>query len=441
MSTIALEWFNKQLVKNDTCLISKLLKKIDDNSFKLSFPSLKGLDYSSSIDKISASIGNLINVVQTPYIVLKSEYETMHVGKVSQLTPESVRKTTLDPKLWKKKNNEYTPEYAYSKTTEDEYNTYENRFVKALIDRLYLFLNKPFEDSKSGIKSLYESHFNFNLINKIDLIRLTNLDDFQNSNVVCFDNYKKLYYLRMRLIQIKNTNFYKIMSSFPSFSSKDVESTNLLIHHKDYNTCLRLWYFLNEYDALRSSLSYEEIASTYSMFIFLNIINSLIKDLHFKILKDNIIKYSANNLLNKLSLENNLFNVNLVQKADSISFNIIDKVTQENKDIVIKLKVNNDDISSYDYLISLKEVDYSDNAFQVTINNSLSLEGLKAMLKCIFLTVNVNKDIYNHVCLICKSNAIEEKEKKVHCFDCNATYKFLNDGLIWVLNFDSYKNK
>ena len=365
----------------------------------------------------------------------------MHVGKVSQLTPESVRKTTLDPKLWKKKNNEYTPEYAYSKTTEDEYNTYENRFVKALIDRLYLFLNKPFEDSKSGIKSLYESHFNFNLINKIDLIRLTNLDDFQNSDVVCFDNYKKLYYLRMRLIQIKNTNFYKIMSSFPSFSSKDVESTNLLIHHKDYNTCLRLWYFLNEYDALRSSLSYEEIASTYSMFIFLNIINSLIKDLHFKILKDNIIKYSANNLLNKLSLENNLFNVNLVQKADSISFNIIDKVTQENKDIVIKLKVNNDDISSYDYLISLKEVDYSDNAFQVTINNSLSLEGLKAMLKCIFLTVNVNKDIYNHVCLICKSNAIEEKEKKVHCFDCNATYKFLNDGLIWVLNFDSYKNK
>ena len=166
MSTIALEWFNKQLVENDTCLISKLLKKIDDNSFKLSFPSLKGLDYSSSIDKISASIGNLINVVQTPYIILKSEYETMHVGKVSQLTPEGVRKTTLDPKLWKKKNNEYTPEYAYSKTTEDEYNTYENRFVKALIDRLYLFLNKPFEDSKSGIKSLYESHFNFNLINK-----------------------------------------------------------------------------------------------------------------------------------------------------------------------------------------------------------------------------------------------------------------------------------
>ena len=45
MSTIALEWFNKQLVENDTCLISKLLKKIDDNSFKLSFPSLKGLDY------------------------------------------------------------------------------------------------------------------------------------------------------------------------------------------------------------------------------------------------------------------------------------------------------------------------------------------------------------------------------------------------------------
>ena len=293
MSTIALEWFNKQLIENDTCSISKLLKKIDDSSFKLSFPSLKGLDYSSSIDKISASIGNLINVVQTPYIILKSEYETMHVGKVSQLTPEGVRKTTLDPKLWKKKNNEYTPEYAYSKTTEDEYNTYENRFVKALIDRLYLFLNKPFEDSKSGIKSLYESHFNFNLINKIDLIRLTNLDDFQNSDVVCFDNYKKLYYLRMRLIQIKNTNFYKIMSSFPSFSSKDVEPTNLLIHHKDYNICLRLWYFLNEYDALRSSLSYEEIASTYSMFIFLNIINSLIKDLHFKILKDNIAKFGC----------------------------------------------------------------------------------------------------------------------------------------------------
>ncbi|MDY2889332.1 MAG: DUF2357 domain-containing protein [Candidatus Caccosoma sp.] len=441
MSFIALEWFNKQLALNDTITISKLLKSIDDNTFKLSFPSLKGLDYSSSIDKISQAIGNLINVVQTPYIILKSEYETMHVGKVSQLTPEGVRKTTLDPKLWKKKNNEFKPEYAYSKTTEDEYNTYENRFVKALIDRLYLFLNKPFEDSKSGIKSLYESHFNCNLINKIDLIRLAKLDNFKNSDEVCFDNYKKLYYLRMRLIQIKNTNFYKIMSAFPSFSSKDVEATNLLIHHKDYNTCLRLWYFLNEYDTLRSSLSTDEIASTYSMFIFLNIINSLIKDQNFKILKDNVIKYSPSNLLNNVSLENKLFDVNLVQKADSISFNITNKASKENKDIVIKLRVNNDDISAYDYLISLKEVDYSDNALQVTIDNSLSLESLKALLKCIFLTINVTKDIYNHVCLICKSNAIEEKDGKVHCFDCNATYKFLDDGLVWVLNFDSYKNK
>ena len=113
----------------------------------------------------------------------------------------------------------------------------------------------------------------------------------------------------------------------------------------------------------------------------------------------------------------------------------------ENKDITIKLRVNNDDVSDYDYLISLKEIDYSDNTLQVTINNSLSIDSLKAMLKCIFLTVNVNKDIYNHVCLVCKSNAIEEKGKKVHCFDCNATYKFLDDNLIWVLNFDSYKNK
>lgn len=439
MAFITLEWFNKQLIEKDNFTISQLINDVDNKKFKLSYPSLKGLDYTSSIDVISKAIGNVINVVQTPYIILKNQYETMHVGKVSSLTPEGVRKTTLDPKLWKKQNKEFKPEYAYSKINEDEYNTYENRFVKALIDRLYIFVNKPIEDSKSGIKSVYESHFNYNLINKLDLVRLVDFNNFSNSDEVCFDNYKKLYYLRMRLIQIKNTNFYKIMSALPNFTTKDVESTNLLAQHKDYNTCLRLWYFLNERDSLKNALSMQATINTYSMFIYLNIINSLIKDYNFKATKNFNITYSnTKDLLNKASFVNKLFNVTITQKDDLLLFNIIDKKTNENKNLSIKLSVTDvDKIDSYDYLISLKEVNYSDNTLQVTLDN---IDNLKALLKCLFLTINVKEDIYDHVCLICKSNAIEDVNKKVHCFDCNATYKFIEKDLIWVLNFNSFKN-
>lgn len=119
------------------------------------------------------------------------------------------------------------PEYVYAKTNEDEYNIYENRAVKALIDRVIRLLDIPTEQAKGGVKNLYEAYFQSSSLSKLDLVKLMDMDLFKTSDGRAFENYKKLYYLRAKFSQLKNSAFYKIMSNCPAFAGA-IEATNLL---------------------------------------------------------------------------------------------------------------------------------------------------------------------------------------------------------------------
>ena len=82
-------------------------------------------------------------MVQSPYVILKSEYELVRTERAGNMTPQAIRKTVRDTTLWKETRGENAAEYVYSATNEDEYATYENRVVRTLIDKAVRFLDLP----------------------------------------------------------------------------------------------------------------------------------------------------------------------------------------------------------------------------------------------------------------------------------------------------------
>lgn len=436
MPLAALENFHEQLAESKARNVSGILEAESDGKFKFCFPVPAKLDYSSVIDKITASMGSLINVVMSPYIILKGEYDAIRAEKVTAMTPEGVKKTVADSRLWKRKGKTMRPEFAYAKTPEDEYNTYENRFIKALIDRLIVFLAKPMTEMRGGVKSLYEAHANVGKINKIDLLRLLDPDMFKESDERCFVDFKKIFYLKAKLTQLKSSGFYKIMSRLPSFTDRDPEPTNLLVHNADYFTCLKLWLYLNEKDIKMGELKDEGLRAAYSAFVFLYTAKSLTK-LGFVLKKDGDFRYAYNEFSARgATFENEYFIVKVSAAEKKMTFSLTCKVTGEKKTITFGFMVFADDPKpETQYVVSFAPTSYSDETLRVQPDSASSLKDLETFIHSIFFIVKVEPNVYEKLCLVCGSNAVEEKNGEIRCLDCGSEYSFFDKETVWLKKF------
>ena len=436
MPLAALENFHEQLAESKARNVSGILEAESDGKFKFCFPVPAKLDYSSVIDKITASMGSLINVVMSPYIILKGEYDAIRAEKVTAMTPEGVKKTVADSRLWKRKGKTMRPEFAYAKTPEDEYNTYENRFIKALIDRLIVFLAKPMTEMRGGVKSLYEAHANVGKINKIDLLRLLDPDMFKESDERCFVDFKKIFYLKAKLTQLKSSGFYKIMSRLPSFTDRDPEPTNLLVHNADYFTCLKLWLYLNEKDIKMGELKNEGLRAAYSAFVFLYTAKSLTK-LGFVLKKDGDFRYAYNEFSARgATFENEYFIVKVSAAEKKMTFSLTCKVTGEKKTITFGFMVFADDPKpETQYVVSFAPTSYSDETLRVQPDSASSLKDLETFIHSIFFIVKVEPNVYEKLCLVCGSNAVEEKNGEIRCLDCGSEYSFFDKETVWLKKF------
>ena len=184
MSLASLEQFHKQMTQVAPGRVSQVINGTTAGKFGFDFSPSEQLDYTAVIDRIANSMGSLTTVVANPYIVLKSESDTVRMEQAGTLSPDGIRQTIADSRLWKKHPAEgYRPEFVYARTSDDEYNTYENRFVKALIDRLIAFLAKPMSDMRGGIHNMYEAHPNARALSKLDFVRMVDTKMFLESDV------------------------------------------------------------------------------------------------------------------------------------------------------------------------------------------------------------------------------------------------------------------
>ena len=310
-------------------------------------------------------------------------------------------------------------------------------FNYALIDKIVRFLNLPLEYAKDGVKNLYEAYFQHSALNKFDLVKLIDADLYKASDPRSFNDYKKLFYLRGKLAQLRSGAFYKTMSQFPLFTGRP-EVTNLFLHNPDYRNCFRLWLFLDEFNAGLSLLSQEEQRSVYCAFISLAMISAYVQ-LGFRIETDaSVGKIDENFSLKGFVLTNEWFKVTLHAEPGRIEVLVQCPKIRAQQTTVIELHTNIAEQYGKDnqFVVSLHRTDYNDRAACVVPGNKNSLKDLESIVRCTVFTFEAKREIYDRLCLICGSNALEDKDYFYRCDDCGAVYCFLDDEHVWVNQFN-----
>lgn len=442
MSVASLEKFNKQFSAGELRTVAQLLQAEKKGEFSFYIPTSDKLDTAVLVDRIESCLPQLIEVVRAPYIILKSEYTQVRTELASNLTPQGIQMTVKDPKLWKKKGKKIVPEYVYAKTNEDEYNTYENRVVRSLIDKVIRFLNLPMEYAKDGVKNMYEAYFQSSSLNKLDLVKLIDSDLYKNSDPRSFTDYKKLFYLRGKLTQLRNSSFYKIMSNCPRFSGRP-EATNLFIHNANYHGCFKLWRFLDEFYAGLSLLTLEQQKSVYCAFVSLAMIDCYVRQ-GFKIIKDvQFSQIEKDFRLQDFCLTNDLFNVVINADPDKITVLVQCAKMRSQQTTVIELHTDISEPYSKNnqFVVSMHKTDYSDRAACVVPGNKNSLKDLESIVRCTVFTFEADKSIYSRLCLICGSNVLDDKGYFYKCEDCGAVYSFIDDKTVWINQFNVLTNE
>ena len=152
MSVASLQKFYEQFSKRENASVMQIVQEEREGKFFFYISSPEKFDTSLLIACLEKYLPFLTNVVQSPYVILKSEYELVRTERAGNMTPQAIRKTVRDTTLWKKHGEKMRPEYVYSATNEDEYATYENRVVRTLIDKAVRFLDLPAECAREGVK-------------------------------------------------------------------------------------------------------------------------------------------------------------------------------------------------------------------------------------------------------------------------------------------------
>ena len=435
MSFVALEKFNKQFENGGKRTVSELLRLEKEGRFAFYMPDADDVGADMLADRVGKCLPNICEIVSSPYVVLKSEYKQVRTELAAGLTPHGIRSTVKDPKLWKKKDGRLRPEFVYAKTNEDEYDIYENRMVKSLIDRVVRFLDAPMERAKSGVKNLYQSYFQSAALSKIDLVKLMDKDVFTTSDGRSFEDYKKLYYLRAKFSQLRSSAFYKIMSGCPSFAGQP-EATNLFVHNKNYNACFCLWRFLDECGA-GSLLSEDQIKSVYAAFISLAMIGIYVR-FGFQIVNDvGIGRIDEDFSLQGYELENDLFKVIVSASVKKAEIVVQCKKTRTQQTTAINFHTDVSQLPSEEehFTVSLYRTDYSDCAACVVPGNKNSLKDLESIVRCTVFTFETEPGIYDRMCLVCGSPMVENKKYFYQCEDCGAVYSFIEKNLVWLNRF------
>ena len=99
MSVASLEKFNKQFEKEEPRLVSQLLQAEREGTFAFYIPSADKLDTATLIERVNSCLPKLVEIVRSPYIVLKSEYEQVRTELAGNLTPQGIQQTVKNPKL------------------------------------------------------------------------------------------------------------------------------------------------------------------------------------------------------------------------------------------------------------------------------------------------------------------------------------------------------
>lgn len=441
-----LKKFGDQFSQKSSGSISELLEEADKGKFSFVFPACEQADFEPLLRILRRVLSHVSRIASDPLSVLKGRLALRRAETALSFSQEGIRATLEDMRVWTYRGGEICPESVYvSENTEDP-NIYENRFVKALIDRALRFLTVCIRYSKGGIRTMRMLGCAKGSLSKTDFIRLAGNKLDRSTVTGAGTDYGAFTALRKKFLRLCGTDFYKTMSGFPAFADADPEETDIFRMNNDYRECFEAWIRLDRFESAMSGLSGAERKSVYTAFVSLALVRAYTLS-GFAVERNVYYKDPTRNFsFGGLVLADDTFRVILDVSVGELRVTV--QCPKEGVQQRLTIGVYSgvaDEARASDFLsVCLFDMGDDERFLCVRPENEDSGEDMAAAARLTVLTFGDRSSVYETICPVCGSTLVTAGDYCTVCSSCGAKYLPLKDGRTWINFFgnaaSSYEN-
>lgn len=222
------------------------------------------------VEMIEETIIPLDTIIRNPRRFIKNEEEIVPIEMVKSVTTESIRHLAQHTNMIASvKGDEVTPQRMLNIIKEESFETYENRFIYTLLQKLEYFLDKRLRAlmSKVGSKDVREIRLDGKFDTARDQIQYKlefscttphvdlaeeelkiNADTSQLSNMQRVERIRRILYDFMGSQLIKDLEGCALVRP-------PLTMTNVLTKNTDFRKAVDLWIFIEQYDDVGYNIS------------------------------------------------------------------------------------------------------------------------------------------------------------------------------------------
>lgn len=208
---------------------------------------------------VEAAIPVLDKITRNPRENLKVVQQVVPVERAKKIDKDTIRHLASNTQFIKQVDEagNVTPSKVLTSYYESDLGTYENRFLKTLVDKLFVFIEKRYD---LMVKKMHTEYVNFFSV-KSDLVwENANIDyditlkinqtlpedEIDRKNKDLFD---RMTSLRTAITNFKASNFMNQMKEFNPIAPP-IMKTNVIMKNPDFRTCFDLWILMDSIDQI-----------------------------------------------------------------------------------------------------------------------------------------------------------------------------------------------
>lgn len=214
----------------------------------------KNID-SSWLTEIEKALPHLDTVIRNPRNTIKEVEEIVPIAMSRKITVESIKHLGQHTDLIQdidKKTGKITPSKILNIHKEETLDTYENRFVNTLIDRLYIFINIRYNKLVQTAEAQEAYSFNYDTVadsgdgRKVNIsFKIETVDSLVGGSKDT-DVWARLEKVKKAIEGYKGSVLCTTLGN--AFIRPPVMRTNAITKNVDLMACLTLWQFIESYD-------------------------------------------------------------------------------------------------------------------------------------------------------------------------------------------------
>lgn len=289
-------------------------------------------DYTEIFDKIDAAFSAFKSICEKPKSHLRSVNEVRPIETVKRIGHESIPYLAAHSEDWLARTaSGLKPARLFSRVEDDEYQIYENRVVKTLIDLIIAYLRKTEKKLKdqygqleitinSGVQM---GSFGFDVSFQKAVFELMSSDSKGDAHRnKAFALAKKLHARAHALLKryrtLRQTRLYRYLKKAKPVTNP-LNETNILLMDKHYNVVFKLWKSLHKVLAPKEVDDENGLDFKYTYEDYLLFCKSLCgytaHVLNFDIIEDGHYYRESDNLDWTIRSENDLIHVTICDKT------------------------------------------------------------------------------------------------------------------------------